>query len=194
MAEEEIVRILTRLGLTISQSKVHLALFELKKATGKITAKHSKVARQEAYRVLDELQEKGLVEKIIARPTEFEPIPIDDCIYILIKGKKMKFLKTGKKQPDCSKNSNRKTQKARFKKKKKLASVYFLNKSLYEGKKGCLRLCEGVLMSLLHGGTRTPLCLSPWKTSIKSCVGLLKFELSSTNLTKKNYYQTSENT
>jgi hypothetical protein len=46
----------------------------------------------------------------------------------------MKFLKTGKKQPDCSKNSNRKTQKARFKK-KKLASVYFLNKSLYEGKR-----------------------------------------------------------
>jgi sugar-specific transcriptional regulator TrmB len=87
MAEEEIVQILTRLGLTISQKKVYLALFELKKATGKIISKHSKVARQEVYRVLAELQEKGLVTKIIARPTEFEPIPIKDCISILIKPK-----------------------------------------------------------------------------------------------------------
>jgi sugar-specific transcriptional regulator TrmB len=64
MVEEEFVQILTRLGLTISQAKVYLALLELKKATGKITAKHSEVARQEAYRVLGELQEKGRVSDI----------------------------------------------------------------------------------------------------------------------------------
>jgi sugar-specific transcriptional regulator TrmB len=96
MVEEECVQILTRLGLTISQAKVYLALLELKKATGKITAKHSEVARQEAYRVLDELQEKGLVEKIIARPTEFEPIPIEDFISILIERKKNEISETQK--------------------------------------------------------------------------------------------------
>jgi sugar-specific transcriptional regulator TrmB len=96
MVEEEFVQILTRLGLTISQAKVYLALLELKKAAGKIISKHSKVARQEVYRVLAELQEKGLVKKIIARPTEFEPIRIEDCISILIKRKKNKISETQK--------------------------------------------------------------------------------------------------
>ncbi len=91
MAEQEIVQSLTQLGLTISQAKVYLALCELKKATGRITAKHSKVARQEVYRVLAELQEKGLVTKIIAMPTEFKSIPIEDCVYILTKRKKNKI-------------------------------------------------------------------------------------------------------
>jgi sugar-specific transcriptional regulator TrmB len=96
MVEEEIVQILTRLGFTLSQAKVYLALFELKEATGKITAKHSKMARQEVYRVLAELQEKDLVKKIIARPTQFEPIPIEDCISILIKRKKNEISETQK--------------------------------------------------------------------------------------------------
>ena len=96
MVEEEFVQILSRLGLTISQAKVYLALLELKKATGKTTAKHSKVARQEVYRLLAELQEKGLVKKIIARPTEFEPIPIEDCTSILIKRKKNGISETQK--------------------------------------------------------------------------------------------------
>lgn len=97
MVEEEFVQILTRLGLTISQAKVYLELLELKKASGKITAKHSKMARQEVYRVLAELQEKGLVEKIIARPTEFEPISIEDCLSILIEDKKNEISENQKK-------------------------------------------------------------------------------------------------
>jgi len=93
---EEDVQTLTHLGLTLSQAKVYLALLELKKATGKTISKHSKVARQEAYRILDELQEKGLVEKIIDMPTEFKPIPIKDCISILIERKKNAISKTQK--------------------------------------------------------------------------------------------------
>ncbi len=96
MTEEEGVQTLTHLGLTISQAKVYLALLELEKATGKIISKHSKVARQEAYRILAELQEKGLVEKIIDMPTEFESIPIEDCISILIEHKKNEISETQK--------------------------------------------------------------------------------------------------
>ncbi|MGB9915175.1 MAG: TrmB family transcriptional regulator [Candidatus Bathyarchaeales archaeon] len=97
MVEEEFFQILTRLGLTISQAKVYLALLELKKASGKVTAQHSKMARQEVYRVLAELQEKGLVEKIIARPTEFKPVLIEDCLSILIENKKAEIFESQKK-------------------------------------------------------------------------------------------------
>jgi sugar-specific transcriptional regulator TrmB len=96
VTEEENVQTLTHLGLTVSQAKVYLALLALEKATGKIISKYSKVARQEAYRILDELQEKGLVERIIDMPTEFKPIPLKDCIHILIKRKKNEISKTQK--------------------------------------------------------------------------------------------------
>ena len=92
----EDVQTLTRLGFTISQAKVYLTLLELEKAAAKTVSKHSKVARQEVYRVLAELQEKGLVEKIIATPTEFEPIPIKDIISILIERKEDEISETRK--------------------------------------------------------------------------------------------------
>ena len=95
--EEEDVQTLSRLGLTNSQAKVYLALLEFEKATGKTISKRSKMARQEAYRVLAELQEKGLVEKIIAMPTKFKPIPIKNGISILIERKKNEISKTQKK-------------------------------------------------------------------------------------------------
>jgi sugar-specific transcriptional regulator TrmB len=111
MTEEEGVQILTRLGLTISQAKVYLALLELEKATGKTISKHSEVARQETYRVLAELEEKGLVEKIIAVPTEFKAIPIEDFVSSLIERRKKEISETEKEatillQKLKEKNSN----------------------------------------------------------------------------------------
>jgi sugar-specific transcriptional regulator TrmB len=96
-AEGENFQTLIELGLTISQAKVYFTLLELKKAAVKTITKHSKVARQEVYRVLAELQEKGLVEKIIDMPTEFEPIPIEDYVSILIECKKNELSETRKK-------------------------------------------------------------------------------------------------
>ena len=86
--EEAVVQTLTRLGLTISQAKVYFDLLRLEKATVNTISKHSKMARQQVYRVLAELQDKGLVEKIISIPTEFEPVPIEDCMFVLIERKK----------------------------------------------------------------------------------------------------------
>jgi sugar-specific transcriptional regulator TrmB len=94
--EEAAVQTLTRLGLTISQAKVYFDLLRLEKATVNTISKHSKMARQQVYRVLAELQEKGLVEKIIEIPTEFKPIPIEDCMYILIERKKNEVFKNQK--------------------------------------------------------------------------------------------------
>jgi sugar-specific transcriptional regulator TrmB len=96
MLEGDTVQTLTRLGLTLSQVKVYVALVKLEEANAKTISKYSKVARQEAYRVLAELQEKGLVEKIIATPTAFRPVPIEDCVSILIEHKKTEIAETQK--------------------------------------------------------------------------------------------------
>lgn len=95
--QDEDAQTLAGLGLTVSQAKVYLALLKLEKATGKTLSQHSKVARQEAYRILAELQEKGLVEKIIASPTVFKTIPLEDCLHLLIERKKTEISEIQKK-------------------------------------------------------------------------------------------------
>jgi sugar-specific transcriptional regulator TrmB len=86
--EEGATQILNRLGLTISQARIYLTLLKLEKATAKTISKHSKVARQEVYRILVELEEKSLVERIIATPTEFKPVPLENGLPFLIEEKR----------------------------------------------------------------------------------------------------------
>jgi sugar-specific transcriptional regulator TrmB len=86
--------VLSKLGLTKSQANVYLTLLKLGQATGKTLSQNAKVARQEIYRILGELQEKGCVEKLIALPTEFKPVPIQECLLMLVKQKKQELLET----------------------------------------------------------------------------------------------------
>jgi sugar-specific transcriptional regulator TrmB len=81
---EERVQVLIDLGLTYMQAKVYIALLHLKNATARNIQKLSKLARQDVYPVLSDLREKGLVEKIIAKPAKFRPVPPDKAISILI--------------------------------------------------------------------------------------------------------------
>jgi sugar-specific transcriptional regulator TrmB len=90
--KDEDAVVLTQIGLTNSQAKVYLTLLELGQATGKIISKKSKIARQEIYRILRELQEKGCVVKLIALPTQFMPVPIEECLSALIRQKKQEIL------------------------------------------------------------------------------------------------------
>jgi sugar-specific transcriptional regulator TrmB len=85
--QEEDIQSLVELGLTNSQSKVYLALIARGKTKGQTIWKNSGVARQDVYRVLAELHEKGLVEKVFAIPTEFKPISLKDGLAILLKNK-----------------------------------------------------------------------------------------------------------
>ena len=86
--EDEATQILNRLGLTGTQAKVYLSLLKLEKATAKTISNNSKVARQEVYRILVELEAKSLVERIIAVPTEFKPVSIENGLSFLIGEKK----------------------------------------------------------------------------------------------------------
>jgi len=139
---EEDVQTLTHLGLTISQAKVYLALLELKKATGKIISKHSKVARQEVYRVLAELQKKGLVEKIIAMPTEFKPIPIEDYIPLLIERKKNEISKTRKEATRLIQTLKQKNSKSTFQEEDETHFRLFSEQVAVRREKGTLKAVQ----------------------------------------------------
>lgn len=69
------------------QARVYLALAKLGDATIKTIATISKVARQDIYRILSELQNLGLVEKLVDTPTKFRAIPIKECVFILLQNK-----------------------------------------------------------------------------------------------------------
>lgn len=88
---EEHIHTLIELGLTPNQAKLYLCLLRVDKACGGMLSKQTKLARQEVYRLLGDLVDKGLVEKVISSPLQFRAIPIQDGISSLMIQKAMEF-------------------------------------------------------------------------------------------------------
>jgi len=84
MLQGEDVQTLKQFGLTFLQAKVYLTLVRTGKSTVRNIAENANVARQEAQRVTTELQKIGLVEEILANPTEFDPIPLNEAVKFLL--------------------------------------------------------------------------------------------------------------
>lgn len=82
--EEYHLETLIQLGLTPNQSRLYLSLLSLGKVIGRTLSRETGFARQEVYRILEELHDRGLVEKIIATPTEFRAIKVQEAISILV--------------------------------------------------------------------------------------------------------------
>jgi sugar-specific transcriptional regulator TrmB len=95
--QDEGIAILVGLGLTTSQAMVFLTLSRLGKATAKAITESSQLARQEVYRILSELRDKGLVEKIIAKPTKYRLVSIENALDILLQRKKEENFELDKK-------------------------------------------------------------------------------------------------
>lgn len=83
-SKDEETRVITRLGLTITQAKAYLALCRTGTSPPKTISKESGIARQDIYRILDELRELGLVEKALTTPTMFKAIPLQDALLTLL--------------------------------------------------------------------------------------------------------------
>ena len=81
---EEDIQSLVSLGLTRAQATVYLALAALGQAKAKTLQENSRVARQDIYRILDELVKLSLVEKIIKIPNDYRSIPVSDGLAILL--------------------------------------------------------------------------------------------------------------
>jgi HTH-type transcriptional regulator, sugar sensing transcriptional regulator len=87
LLQEEDIRSLTQIGFTEAQAKLYLALLTIGKTDAKTLAKQAGVPRQAAYRTLGELQEKGIVERIISLPQEYRAIPLRDGLAVMIRYK-----------------------------------------------------------------------------------------------------------
>ncbi len=85
MESGEDVAILNDLGLNVTQAKIYLSIARAKILTANETAKISGVARPHVYKGLRELEDAGLVIRIIDQPERFQAIPIDECISNLMR-------------------------------------------------------------------------------------------------------------
>lgn len=81
---QESFQIFTSLGLTNLEAKVYLTLVELGEVSTKTISKASKISQPDVYRVLSKLENNGLIERIIAIPSRFKAIPIDEGLALLL--------------------------------------------------------------------------------------------------------------
>ena len=100
MLNDKDIDALTSLGLTILQARVYLALTHIEKATIKSIAKNANIARQDIYRLTNELQKIGIIEKIISTPAQYKAIPLEDGIKILLQRKNKENSEAQKKAID----------------------------------------------------------------------------------------------
>jgi sugar-specific transcriptional regulator TrmB len=84
---EEPVEALVELGLTHLQAKVYVALLCLETATARDIHKSINIAQPDVYRLLSELEEKGLIERVVGKPAKFRSIPSKDAVAILLRRK-----------------------------------------------------------------------------------------------------------
>ena len=85
MPSEKNVEILTDFGLTGNQAKVYLATARLRLASVGQISKVSKVRREDVYRILPKLEELGLVERLLGKPTKIRATPVEEALSLLIK-------------------------------------------------------------------------------------------------------------
>ena len=85
--EDENAHFLVNIGFTETEAKLYLALLETGKTDAGTLQKLTKVPRPVIYRTLNELQEKGFIEKEIALPLKFKATPIHLALQIVVKQK-----------------------------------------------------------------------------------------------------------
>ena len=94
---DENIRTLINLGLTGAQAKIFLSILRIGEASIKEIAQVSKVARPDTYRALAELQDMGIVKKIVSIPIKFNSLSIEDAIKILMARRNQETLDLNKK-------------------------------------------------------------------------------------------------
>ena len=75
---------LTELGLTNAQAKVFLTLAKSNQLTAQAIASQANISRPDVYRVINQLQQAGLIEIIVTKPEEFRAISTEECVSKLL--------------------------------------------------------------------------------------------------------------
>ncbi len=95
------VKSLTNLGLSPTQAKIYLSNLQTGKATAKLIAQTSKVAREDIYRTLPSLQVLGLITKHLSSPAKYEAAKPKDAIAILLNRKEKEHLELREKASEA---------------------------------------------------------------------------------------------
>ena len=82
------VEVLHDLGLTFTQAKVYLVLCKYGTLEIKKIAKLASISRPDVYRILDDLENMGLVEKTISKPIRYNVFSYDQRVLSLLEEKK----------------------------------------------------------------------------------------------------------
>lgn len=80
MKETELVEELTRFGLDERSARVYYHLSRLGQATASEVAQATDVQRTEVYRVMEDLEDHGFVEKTLERPRKYVPRPVKTAL------------------------------------------------------------------------------------------------------------------
>jgi len=91
MPFEREINTLNQLGLTTYEAKVYLLLLNSERCSAKIISKALNVAKPDIYRVLANLQEHGLVEKVISNPATFKAVPMEQGLSVLFQRKEREY-------------------------------------------------------------------------------------------------------
>ncbi|MCW4006314.1 MAG: hypothetical protein NWF04_06955 [Candidatus Bathyarchaeota archaeon] len=89
--EDREIKVLTDLGLTVSQAKIYLAFSRLGSSKALAVSKVAKLDRAETYRVISQLEQKGFLQKILAYPVEYRAVPLKDLLSALLNGEKRRL-------------------------------------------------------------------------------------------------------
>ena len=81
--QEEDILTFHNLGLTPNQTKAYLALINRGPLKASNISKISKVPRGKIYETLTQLEKKGLILRLIEKPTRFVCIPLEECVSML---------------------------------------------------------------------------------------------------------------
>ncbi|MDR0470647.1 MAG: hypothetical protein LBH79_02830 [Nitrososphaerota archaeon] len=163
-------RILAELGLTINQTKVYLALLRIGTASKAISIfKVSGIARQDIYRVLSELQQTGIVEKIISKPTRFRAVEPKTATAILIEKKKENFQELNRKAEEfASKAYEKYTPAATYHEKDQIVLITE-KQSIIRKIQESIERTQNTVDSLTPNRE-----LLPWLTSVEESIKIAK--------------------
>jgi hypothetical protein len=111
MFSEQVYQVLVELGLSSLQAKIYCSLIQIHDPTAIAVSKLSKVARQEVYRITDELAEVGLVSRTVSTPIRFQAVPLNEALTILMESRIKSTSGLMKKIKTLSRESQKKQEK-----------------------------------------------------------------------------------
>jgi sugar-specific transcriptional regulator TrmB len=94
MINEEYLHFLLQSGFTRTQAKLYLTLVETGETDVRVLSKKVDVPRQEIYRALNQLQEKGYIERTIALPMKYKAIPFQNLLSVIRDAKTTEYKKS----------------------------------------------------------------------------------------------------